>query len=98
MTFGKPALVSYIATELSVSKAKAQKFVDALFSGITKALKEGEEVRFSGFGTFLVRELGEREGRHPITGKPLHLPAMKRITFRAGKDMKERVNGKAMNT
>lgn len=98
MTFGKPALVSHIATEMSVSKAKAKKFVEAMFSGITKALKEEKEARFAGFGAFVVKEVGERQGRNPRTGKPLHLPAIKRITFRAGKELKERVNGKAMNT
>ncbi len=92
MPFNKSDLVSHVMTQTSVSKAVAEKTVEACFSGISQALQEGQEVRFIGFGSFLVQKLAARQGRNPRTGEVLDIPATNKPIFRAGIELKKAVN------
>jgi DNA-binding protein HU-beta len=67
--------------------------VEALVGTITEALRQGDEVRISGFGTFGVSERGERQGRNPQTGEAITIGASKSAKFTAGKAVKEALNG-----
>ena len=58
---------------------------------IEEALKKGEKVQLVGFGTFEVRERGERKGRNPQTGEEITIAAAKVPAFKAGKALKEAV-------
>ena len=81
-------------TELSgLSKADADKGVDAVFAAITGALMDGDDVRLVGFGTFSTTARPARQGRNPRTGKTITIPAAKAPKFSAGKGLKEAVNG-----
>ena len=53
------------------------------------ALKKGDSVAISGFGSFKVVERATRKGRNPRTGKELQIPAAKAVKFTAGKGLKE---------
>lgn len=86
-------LVSATADQTGVSKADAEKAVDAIFASISDALKQGDEVRLIGFGTFTVAERAASEGRNPRTGEPVQIPASKQPKFKAGKGLKDAVNG-----
>jgi DNA-binding protein HU-beta len=88
----KNDLVAHVAEGAGLSKADAAKAVDAIFDGITAALKAGDEVRLVGFGTFLVSSREASEGRNPRTGAKIAIPASKQPKFKAGKGLKDSVN------
>ncbi|HEZ4833516.1 TPA: HU family DNA-binding protein [Neisseria meningitidis] len=85
----KSELIEAIAQEADISKAAAQKALDATTNAITTALKQGDTVTLVGFGTFYVGERAERQGRNPKTGEPLTIAAAKTPKFRAGKALKD---------
>jgi len=88
----KNDLVAKVSEAADLSKADATKAVDAVFDSITSALAGGTEVRLVGFGTFLVSERAESEGRNPRTGEKITIPASKQPKFKAGKGLKDSVN------
>lgn len=85
----KSELIEAIAQEADISKAAAQKALDATTNAVTNALKQGDTVTLVGFGTFYVGERAERQGRNPKTGEPLTIAATKTLKFRAGKALKD---------
>ncbi|GAA0568189.1 HU family DNA-binding protein [Caenispirillum bisanense] len=89
----KNDLVAAVADASGLSKADAGKAVDGVFNAITEALKKGDEVRLVGFGTFAVAERAASEGRNPRTGETIKIPASKQPKFKAGKGLKDSVNG-----
>jgi DNA-binding protein HU-beta len=88
----KQDLINAVADMAALSKTDASKGVDAVFDVITKALKEGDEVRLVGFGTFAVTKRKASTGRNPRTGEELKLKASNTPKFRAGKGLKDAVN------
>ena len=76
----------------SISKKDAENAVSAVIASITESLAGGEKVQIAGFGTFEVRERGERVGRDPRTSAEIVIPASKAPAFKAGKALKESVN------
>lgn len=83
----KSALISEVAKTLSLSTEEAKKRVGFVLDGIKHALQKDKEFRLVGFGTFSVKDVPEREGRHPKTGKLVSFAASKRIVFRPGKEL-----------
>ncbi|WP_029014794.1 HU family DNA-binding protein [Niveispirillum irakense] len=88
----KNDLVAVVAEAAGLSKADANKAVDAVFDGITGALKKGDEVRLVGFGTFTVAERAASEGRNPRTGEKIAIAASKQPKFKPGKGLKDELN------
>ncbi len=88
----KTQLVEAVAQSAELSKAKAGEVVESVLASITGSLVAGESVTLVGFGTFSVVARGAREGRNPLTGKPLKIAAKKAPKFSAGKSLKESVN------
>ena len=88
----KDDLISKVASSVGLSKAEASKTVDAVFSNISGSLKNGNEVRLVGFGTFHVLSRAATMGRNPRTGESIQIPAKKVPKFRAGKVLKHTVN------
>ena len=89
----KNDLVAAVATNTGLSKTDAAKAVDGVFQAITDALKSGDEVRLVGFGTFAVAERASSEGRNPRTGEKIVIPSSKQPKFKAGKGLKDSVQG-----
>jgi nucleoid DNA-binding protein len=87
----KGELVERIAQEAGVTEGEAQKYFGAFERVVTEALKNGEEVRITGFGKFSVRERKAREGRNPRTGEKMEIAASKVPAFSAGNALKEAV-------
>jgi DNA-binding protein HU-beta len=90
----KSELVQNLAATADLSKADAQRAVDALFGTdgvIAHALKQGSKVQITGFGTFETRERKARTGRNPRTGKEIQIEASISPSFRAGKGLKDAV-------
>ena len=88
----KAELVEAIAAKAGLTKADANRALEATFEVITKALKKGERVPVAGFGTFNVSKRKAREGRNPQTGETVHIAARNAVTFKAGSALKESVN------
>lgn len=87
----KDGLVSAISTKTELSKKDVEMVMDAMVEEITKALKAGDKVTLTGFGTFKVSKRAAREGINPQTKAKLHIPAMTVPKFTAGKALKESV-------
>ena len=90
----KAELIEHVATQTEMTKADAQRAVEAVFGGITATLKKGDDARFVGFGTFSVAKRAATTGRNPRTGEAIKIPASKNAKFKAGKELKEAVNKK----
>ncbi len=88
----KSELVDAVAAATSSSKGDAQASVDAVINTITDALKRGEKVSLTGFGTFEVRDRAARTARNPQTGETIQVKASKAPAFKAGKSLKDAVN------
>ncbi len=89
----KSELVSAVTSTSGTSKGDAARAVDAVCDVITEALSRGEEVRLTGFGRFSIANRSARVGRNPRTGAPIHIPASRQPKFKAGKQLKDAVNG-----
>jgi len=90
----KQDLAAAVADSTNLTKADANKAVDAIFDVITQTLKKGDDVRLAGFGTFRVAKRAARTGRNPQTGATINIPASKQPKFSAGKGLKDAVNRK----
>ena len=87
----KNELVDAVAAETDLRKSDATKAVDAVFNCISQSLKQGDEVRIVGVGTFAVANRAATEGRNPRTGEKIQIGASKTIKFRAGKGWKDTI-------
>ncbi len=88
----KQDLISSVADQSGLTKADANKAVEAVFDAITAALKKGDEVRLVGFGTFSVSQRKASTGRNPRTGETMTIKASSQPKFKAGKGLKDAVN------
>ena len=89
----KSELIDAIAESADISKAAAGRAIDAVVESVTNALKEGDQVTLIGFGTFSVKDRAARTGRNPQTGAEIQIAAAKIPSFKAGKGLKDAVNG-----
>jgi DNA-binding protein HU-beta len=94
----KNELIAMVSDKAQINKNDAAKAVEATFDIITGALKQGDEVKLVGFGSFTVSQRKAREGRNPRTGEPVHIAASKAPKFTAGKGLKDAVNTDAAPT
>ncbi|MDD2353170.1 MAG: HU family DNA-binding protein [Candidatus Caldatribacteriota bacterium] len=88
----KSELIDKVACDRGVTKAHAKAAVECVFDNIAEALARKESVRLVGFGTFGVRERAARNARNPRTGESISLPEASVPFFKAGKELKEKVN------
>jgi DNA-binding protein HU-beta len=85
----KAELIDSLANKAELPKQKAEEIVNGLFDDIVGALKNGDKVNISGFGTFSVSERKARTGRNPKTGEAIQIAASRAPKFKAGKILKE---------
>ncbi|MDT8342376.1 MAG: HU family DNA-binding protein [Longimicrobiales bacterium] len=92
----KSELVDALADHAGMTKADAARAVDALFSTdggiLAGALRKGDRVQITGFGTFEAKSRKARTGRNPRTGQTINIAASKAPGFRAGKGLKDAIN------
>ncbi|MGN6489153.1 MAG: HU family DNA-binding protein [Devosia sp.] len=88
----KNDLIGMVADKAGLTKAQAGEAVDAVFDAITASLKNGEEVRLVGFGTFAVSQRKASVGRNPATGAEINIPASNQAKFKPGKGLKDAIN------
>jgi DNA-binding protein HU-beta len=88
----KADLIEGLANKLSLNRIDAEKAVNTVLDDIIEALKQGERVNISGFGTFSVAERGARSGRNPKTGETIEISASRSAKFKPGKQLKDSLN------
>ncbi|NDL66424.1 HU family DNA-binding protein [Anaerotalea alkaliphila] len=91
----KAELVAAIAASAEISKKDAEKALKAFVDVVTDEMVKGEKVQLVGFGTFEISERPARTGRNPQTGAEMEIAASKAPKFKAGKALKDAVNGEA---
>ena len=89
----KTELVAAVAEKSGSTKKAAEAAINAMVEAIGEALKADDKVQLIGFGTFEVRERAARQGRNPATGKTIEIKGSKSPVFKAGKALKDAVNG-----
>jgi DNA-binding protein HU-beta len=87
----KAELIASMGKEAKISKASAEKALNAFTGMVTKALRKGDKLTLTGFGTFSVAKRRARAGRNPQTGKEIKIPATKVAKFKAGNLLKSAV-------
>ncbi|MEI7607008.1 MAG: HU family DNA-binding protein [Rhodospirillaceae bacterium] len=88
----KTELSAHVAGAAGITRAEADKAVDAVLTAISAALGRDEDVTLVGFGAFTTESKPARQGRNPRTGAAIEIPACRAPKFRAGKGLKEAVN------
>lgn len=89
----KSELVKQIAERADLTQAKAAEALQAFETAVIDELANGGEIALIGFGTFKVTDRAARTGRNPKTGEPIQIAAAKVPTFKAGKTLKDAING-----
>ena len=87
----KAEFVAKIAEKSGLTRKQAEMAVAAFTQTVAEALKEGDKVQLTGFGTFEVKDRPARSGRNPATGETIEIAASKSPVFKAGKGLKEEI-------
>jgi integration host factor beta subunit len=88
----KAELIETLSNKLPINKAEAEKAINIVLEDIITALKAGQRVNISGFGTFSVSERQARTGRNPKTGEAIQISASRSAKFKPGKQLKDSLN------
>jgi len=90
-TLTRADLAETINRKMGFSRAESLDMVEAVLDKMIGALEKGENVKISGFGSFILRDKKERVGRNPKTGVEVPITPRRVMTFRASQLLKERV-------
>ena len=90
-TLTRADLAETINRKIGLSRAESLDMVEAILAKICDALSDGENVKISGFGSFVLRDKSERVGRNPKTGVEVPITPRRVMTFRASQLLKERI-------
>jgi nucleoid DNA-binding protein len=85
----KADLIDSMAKRTELPRPKAEEIVNGLFDDIVGALKNGDKVNISGFGTFSISQRKGRIGRNPKTGETIEIAPSRAAKFKAGKILKD---------
>lgn len=85
-------MIEALANETGLTKADAEKMFNATFNLVKDELVKGNKVSIAGFGTFKITERAARDGRNPQTGETIHIAASKGVNFKAGTELKDKIN------
>jgi DNA-binding protein HU-beta len=88
----KNELVEFIAAKAGLTKADANRALEATLEGIQTGLKKEGKVALVGFGTFSAKKRAAREGINPLTKQPLKIAAKTVASFKAGSKLKDALN------
>jgi DNA-binding protein HU-beta len=88
----KQDLIDIMADTADISKAAAERALNAFTDTVTNQLSGGKEVVLVGFGTWSTSQRAARAGRNPQTGETIAIPASVVAKFKAGKKLKDAVN------
>jgi integration host factor subunit alpha len=90
-TLTRADLADVVHRNLGLSRAESAQFVERVLHHMCGALADGENVKISGFGSFLLRDKGQRIGRNPKTGIEVPIAPRRVMTFRASQILRDRI-------
>ena len=92
-TLTRADLADVVHRKLGLSRAESANVVERVLHHMCHSLSEGANVKISGFGTFILRDKGERVGRNPKTGIEVPIAPRRVLTFRASQIMRDGISG-----
>lgn len=93
-TLTRAEIADAINRRLGLSRTESLAMVESIIRLMTDSLTTGENVKISGFGTFLLRDKSERVGRNPKTGVEVPITPRRVLTFRASQMLRDQIGGK----
>jgi integration host factor subunit alpha len=90
-TLTRADLAESLHRKVGLSRAESADLVEQVLDHMCEALTKGENVKISGFGTFVLRDKGQRIGRNPKTGVEVPIAPRRVLTFRASQMMRDRI-------
>ncbi len=91
-TLTRADLSEAVHREVGLSRTESAELVKAIIDAVAESVVEGDRVKLSSFGTFMVREKGGRVGRNPKTGQEVPITPRRVLVFRPSQVMKSRIN------
>ena len=93
MAMTKLDIVQNVSDKLGLSKRDSSRIVESLFEIMKEQLSNGDTVKISGFGNFVLKSKNARRGRNPQTGSEMEICARKVLTFKSSNILKKALNG-----
>jgi integration host factor subunit beta len=90
----KSDLIAALVKKENMTEKMAADIVNLIFDGFTDEMKQGGRIEIRGLGVFTVREYGTHKGRNPKTGEEVDVKPKRLPHFKAGKELKKKVDGK----
>ncbi len=90
-TLTRADLAEALNRKIGLSRSDSLNMVEAILRHMCEAMSSGENVKISGFGTFLLRDKAQRTGRNPKTGVEVPITPRRVLTFRASQLLKDRI-------
>lgn len=90
-TLTRADLAETLNRHIGLSRAESAQMVESILNHMSDALAAGENVKISGFGTFVLRDKSQRIGRNPKTGVEVPIEPRRVLTFRASQSMRDRI-------
>ncbi len=90
-TLTRADLAETINRKMGFSRAESLDLVESILAHMCDAMSDGENVKISGFGSFVLRDKKERVGRNPKTGIEVPITPRRVVTFRASQILKDRI-------
>jgi integration host factor subunit alpha len=94
-TITRADLAEAVYQQVGLSRNESADLVEAVLEEISNTLIKGDHVKISSFGSFSIRQKGQRVGRNPKTGVEVPILPRRVLVFRASHVLKDRINGKA---
>ena len=91
MTITKDSLVEMIHNEVGLNKREAKELIECFFEQIKASIENGNDIKFSGFGNFILRNKSPRPGRNPKTGEEVTISERRVVTFKSGLKLKSKL-------
>jgi integration host factor subunit alpha len=92
-TITRADLSESVFQEVGLSRNESSDLVETILAEVVEALARGESVKISSFGSFTVRDKGQRVGRNPKTGQEVPILPRRVLVFRASNVLKSMING-----
>jgi integration host factor subunit alpha len=89
----KADIVEVVHNRTGFSKKESSETVEMILEILKEVLENGEKVKLSGFGNFVIRSKEVRKGRNPKTGEEMEISARKVMTFKPSQKLKDYING-----
>jgi len=89
----KADIVEVVHNRTGFSKKESSEAVESILDILKEILEEGEKIKLSGFGNFVIRSKEVRKGRNPKTGEEMEISARSVLTFKPSQKLKDHING-----